>query len=119
MLRQPTFAADSEPMSKRNLSPFPNSTRKQVAAYDLRGSGRPLPQATTRISSAPSFSVPGKYVPSPSFVCPKPAFRGPASAITVRRTTTDTTDNVSVFSLFKGKHSVGWKLARSRHDHLE
>jgi len=53
------LAIEPVPMSKRNLSPLPSSTRKQLAACPRRAAGRPVPQATTRISSLPSSSVPG------------------------------------------------------------
>ena len=53
-------AVDPQP-SKMNLSPLPSSIRKHAAACLERGIGMPEPHAMTRISSAPSSSVPGKY----------------------------------------------------------
>ncbi|MBW2653259.1 MAG: hypothetical protein JRC57_09345, partial [Deltaproteobacteria bacterium] len=49
-------------MSKRNLSPFPNSTKKQAAACLGRALGIPVPQAVILISSGARSSVPGKYM---------------------------------------------------------
>jgi len=53
------LAIEPEPMSNRNLSPFPSSNRKQLAACPRRAAGSPVPHAVIRISSGSSASVPG------------------------------------------------------------
>ena len=52
-------SAEPEPMSKRNLSPFPSSTNQQAAACFGRALGIPVPHAITRISSGARSSEPG------------------------------------------------------------
>jgi hypothetical protein len=48
------------PISKRNLSPLPSSTRKQAAAWLGRAVGMPVPHAMTRISFGLRSSLFGK-----------------------------------------------------------
>jgi hypothetical protein len=47
-------------MSNTNDSPLPSSTKNEAATLLGDWLGIPVPSAVMRISSAPSFSVPGK-----------------------------------------------------------